>query len=164
MKSKNLLCLLWCAVLLCGAAAALADTATVQVTSGYLNLRKEPSDGAEILGRFLDGTKLDVKREELGGYLPVMSGEHCIGYVAGRYLKFEQEDAIARIRSPKRYRVKEDTVLRDDCKWEAKVIGHVKEGEEVWGTDTAEWYIHRIEGGFINKFYLEEMEQEERRE
>lgn len=134
---------------------AHAEPATVNVRVGHLNMRSEPSEDAEIIGKLADGTKLDADRSKNLLFAAVLSGDNVIGWVADKYLEFENDITIEKITQPITYRVLADVYVLSDIKGTVEIVGSLKQGDVIEATDTAKDYVHMLGGGWVPKAAVE---------
>jgi len=79
--------------------AVEAYKAKVTLNSGVLNVRNEPGEGGDIIGRLNDGATVEVQTEYDNGWKFVTYGDSGSGYVSGRYIERveETEEPVGRV-------------------------------------------------------------------
>lgn len=122
--------------------------------SGYLNMRKSAEQGAQVVGKLLDGSACEIT-ETLDGWYHVNSGG-IDGYVSSEYvLTGDAAVEEARNQVMDRAVVTTDNLnIREEPSTSANVVGQCLEGEryELLG-ETDGWY--QIPGGYISADYAE---------
>lgn len=122
--------------------------------SGYLNMRKNPQTGEQVVGKLMDGSACEVL-EALDGWYYVTSGG-IEGYVSADYV-ITGEDAIEAAKELVLNRaviLTDNLNIRKEPSTESDIIGQCLEGEkyEIVG-ETDGWY--QIPGGYISADYAE---------
>ena len=122
----------------------------VQV-SGYLNMRKKPESGSQVVGKLMDGSACEVQ-ETLDGWYHVNSGG-IDGYVSSEYVitgDAAKEKALSMVTD--RAVVTTDNLnIREQPSTDSNIVGQCLEGEryEILGEEDG-WY--QIDGGYISEF------------
>lgn len=108
---------------------AIFENLGVSVAEDSLNIRKEPKNGAEIVGKLRNHAGSSVLSEENGWY-KIKSGQ-VTGYVYGKYLATGQEArAIAYYNMRLMLRVNTETLrVRSKPNTDSEVLGKIHEGE-----------------------------------
>lgn len=140
--------------------SALAEGATVEVTSGWLNLRALPNEEAEILGKLKDGTRIEVDTKQDVLFAAVLSGESVIGWVSKRYIVLDSKVEYEKRFDYHSYRVLQDYGARDLPTSEGVIIFALKAGDVVEGRISTPWHVHLKGGGFVPVEILEEIKNE----
>lgn len=122
--------------------------------SGYLNIRKEPESGANVVGKLLDNSACEIL-EELDGWYQIRSGG-IEGYISSQYVLAGDEaknEALGLVTD--RAVVTVDNLnIRQEPSTSADVVGQCLIGEryEIVG-ETDGWY--QIPSGYISADYAE---------
>lgn len=143
-------------ILLCG--VALAEGATVEVRSGWLNLRASASEDAEILGKLKNGTRIEVDAGQDLLFAAVLSGESVIGWVSKSYIILDSQVAYEKHFDYRTFRLLTDYNATDLPTGDGVVILSLKAGDIVEGRISTATHIHLKGGGFVPKTALEEIE------
>ena len=130
-----------------------ANIGVVQV-SGYLNMRKKPESGSQVVGKLMDGSACEVQ-ETLDGWYHVNSGG-IDGYVSSEYVitgDAAKEKALSMVTD--RAVVTTDNLnIREQPSTDSNIVGQCLEGEryEILGEEDG-WY--QIDGGYISSEFAE---------
>lgn len=152
---KRLFAVLMGLLLLFG--TALSEGATVEVNSGWLNLRALPGEEAEILGKLKDGTRIEVDTEQDLLFAAVLSGKSVIGWVSRKYIVLDSKVAYEKHFDYHSYKVLVDCEATDLPTGEGVTIFALKTGDVVEGRISTAKHIHLKGGGFVPKTVLEEI-------
>ena len=133
-----------------------ANIGVVQV-SGYLNMRKKPESGSQVVGKLMDGSACEVQ-ETLDGWYHVNSGG-IDGYVSSEYVitgDAAKEKALSMVTD--RAVVTTDNLnIREQPSTDSNIVGQCLEGEryEILGEEDG-WY--QIEGGYVSSDYVAQVD------
>lgn len=123
----------------------------VQV-SGYLNMRKNPESGSQVVGKLPDGSACEI-RETLDGWYHVSSGG-IDGYVSADYVLTGEEarEAAMELVTDRAIVQTDNLNIRKEPSTSSEVVGQCLEGEryEILG-ETDGWY--QIPEGYIYAEY-----------
>lgn len=125
----------------------------VQV-SGYLNMRKSPETGAQVVGKLLDGSACQIM-EELDGWYHVTSGD-IEGYVSSEYVLTgeEAQEKAKSLVTDLAVVLTDNLNIREEPSVDSNVVGQCLEGERYEILDQTDgWY--QIPGGYISMDYAE---------
>ena len=130
-----------------------ANLGMVQV-SGYLNMRKSPETGSQVVGKLLDGSACQIM-EELDGWYHVTSGG-IEGYVSSEYVITGDaaREKAASLVTDLAVVLTDNLNIREEPSTQSNVVGQCLEGEryEILGQEDG-WY--QIPGGYISMDYAE---------
>ncbi len=122
--------------------------------SGYLNMRKNPESGEQVVGKLMDGSACEIV-ETLEGWYKVTSGG-IEGYVSADYvITGDEARELAKDLVKDRAVVTTDNLnIRKEPSTSADIVGQCLEGEkyEILG-EADGWY--EIPGGYISADYAE---------
>ena len=122
--------------------------------TGYLNIRKDPDQAANVVGTLSDGSACEIL-ETLDGWLKISSGE-VEGYASAEYiLTGDEAKAAAKDLVKERAYITADNLnIRDTPSTDGNIVGKCLQGElhEILGEENG-WY--QISGGYISADYAE---------
>ena len=125
----------------------------VQVT-GYLNMRKNPEAGSQVVGKLPDGSACEIQ-ETLDGWYHVNSGG-IDGYVSADYILTGEEAKTAALDlvTDRAVVLTDNLNIRKEPSTSSEVVGQCLEGEryEILG-EADGWY--QIPEGYISEDYAE---------
>lgn len=124
----------------------------------YVNVRSEPSEDGEILGKLFDKSVGTVEGEEDGWYLITSGNVH--GYVKGEYVVIGYDaESIAEEVGTKMAVVTTETLrVREDATTDSSILGLIPMGEELTVADETEDFVKvSIEegDGWVSKDYVD---------
>lgn len=125
----------------------------VQV-SGYLNMRKNPESGEQVVGKLMDGSACEIL-ETLDGWYHVTSGG-IEGYVSADYVITGEEarEAAKELVLNRAVVLTDNLNIRKEPSTESDIVGQCLEGEKYEILSESDgWY--QIPGGYISADYAE---------
>ena len=123
---------------------------------GYLNIRKEPTENADIIGKLQGGAACTVTDDSTDGWYQISSND-ITGYVNASYMLTGSEAAErAEEEIAERAVVTADAVnIRKEPSTDAEVVGQALKGERYLVKKPAEDGWIGIDGGYISADYAE---------
>ena len=130
----------------------------IATVTNYVNIRSEPSEEGEILGKLYDDSAGTISEEVDGWYL-ITSGS-VTGYVKADYVVTgEEAEALAEEVGVRVATVTTETLrVREEASTESSILGLIGEGEELTVTDEEDgWVQVSIEegDGWVSGDYVE---------
>ena len=122
--------------------------------TGYLNIRKDPNEAANVIGTLSDGSACEIL-ETLEGWYKISSGE-VEGYASAEYILTgdEAKTAAKDLVKERVYITADNLNIRETPSMDGNIVGKCLQGElhELLG-ETDGWY--QISGGYISADYAE---------
>lgn len=122
--------------------------------TGYLNIRKDPNEAANVIGTLSDGSACEIL-ETLEGWYKISSGE-VEGYASAEYILTgdEAKTAAKDLVKERAYITADNLNIRETPSMDGNIVGKCLQGElhELLG-ETDGWY--QISGGYISADYAE---------
>lgn len=131
------------------------DNLGIAQVSGYLNIREEPSEEGEIIGKLMGGSGCEIE-ESLDGWYKITSGG-IDGYVSSQYVVTgEEAEALARENVKKRAVITADklNIRQEPVIDPTNVIGQVLINERYEVEEEQDGWI-KIPSGWISADYAE---------